>query len=266
MSELYTPFQPTLTKSGLLQLGLSIEAKAPCEALRGVVHSYLQIKADRRTPYPVLPDGTQAIYISPQGAMIGGALTETREVPLLQPGKYFGIWFYPGALRHLFALNLSEITGQFVDKEYFQCRAFFQLHSKIYDYEAFNDRASICERWVLGRYAKKQDTRFDYALSIIYQSFGGEKVGTIANKVGWSSRHLNRQFLEHTGLNTKVFSQIVRAQSLCKQLYFGSTGSMNAPLELAYYDQSHLIKEFKKYFNSTPGEFVNKYMSDFYNR
>lgn len=266
MDKFYRPFQPTLTQAGLHQLGLSMRAREPCEALKSIVHSYLQIKTERQTLYPVMPDGTQAIYISPQGAMIGGALTEARDVPLLQPGEYFGIWFYPGALRHLFAFNLSEISGQFVDNKYFHCRRFLSLHTEIYKYNDFYDRAAVCERWVLGRYFRKPPTGFDHALFIIYQSLGSERVGSIAEKVGWSSRHLNRQFLEHTGLSTKAFSQIIRAQSLCKQLYLMSTDSTKDSMELGYYDQSHLIKEFKKYFKLTPGDFINQYMSDFYNR
>lgn len=266
MNKLYSPFQPTLTRAGLHQLGLGMEAKGPCDALKGIVHSYLQINTERQTIYPIMPDGTQAIYMSPEGGMIGGALTEAREISLLQPGEYFGIWFCPGALRHLFDLNLSEIAGQFVDKEYFQCHRFSNLQSEVYEYKDFQDRVRICERWVLRRYSKKAVTRFDHALSIIYQSLGSERVGSIADKVGWSSRHLNRQFLLHTGLNTKEFSRIVRAQSFCQQLYLRSTNSIKNSLELGYYDQSHLIKEFKKYFNSTPGIFINQYMSDFYNR
>lgn len=266
MNKIYIPFQPTLTQAGLNQLGLRVITKGPCEALKGIVHSYLQIKAERQAPYPVMPDGTQAIYISPQGTMVGGAQTETRQLQLLQPGEYFGIWFYPGALRYLFDLNLSEISGQFVDEKYFQCHKFFQLHTEIYEYKGFSDRVSVCERWVLGRYSKKPVTSFDYALSIIYQSLGNERVGNIAAMVGWSPRHLNRQFLEYTGLSTKTFSQVIRAQNLCRQLYLSSKDSIKASLELGYYDQSHLIKEFRKYFNLTPGEFINKYMSDFYNQ
>jgi len=243
-----------------------MEAKDPCDALKGIVHLYLQIKAERKTPYPVMPDGTQAVYISPQCSMIGGALTEARDIPLLQPGEYFGIWFYPGALRHLFDLNLSEISGQIVDEKYFQCHSFLQLHNEIYKYKGFTERAGVCEKWLLNQYSQQPATRFDYALSLIYQSLGGERVGNIADKVGWSSRHLNRQFLNHTGLSTKAFSQVVRVQNLCKQLYLSSTDSLKVSLDLRYYDQPHLIKEFRKHFNLTPGEFINQYMSDFYNR
>jgi len=266
MNKFYSPFQPTLTQAGLHQLGLGMQTKEPCEALKGIVHSYLQITAEKQTLYPVMPDGTQAIYISPQGAMIGGAQIESRDIPLLQAGEYFGIWFYPGALRHLFFLNLSEISNQLVDEKYFQCPRFQRLYAEIYEYKDFYDRARVCESWVLGKFSRKPATGFDHALSIIYQSLGGERVVSIADKVGWSSRHLNRQFIEHTGLSTKAFSQIIRAQSLCKQLYLKPTNSMKVSMELGYYDQSHLIKEFKKYFKLTPSEFINQYMSDFYNR
>lgn len=141
-----------------------------------------------------------------------------------------------------------------------------RLHSEIYKYNDFYHRTRVCERWVLERYSSKQATGFDHALSIIYQSLGNERIRSIADKIGWSSRHLNRQFLEHTGLSTKVFSQIIRAQTLCKQLYLNANNSMNVSSELGYYDQSHLIKEFKKYFRFTPGEFISQCMSDFYNR
>jgi len=249
-----------------MAFGLTMEKMVPCDALTGKVHSYLQIKAERLTPYPVMPDGTQAIYISSQGIMIGGAQLEVQDVQLLGPGEYFGIWFYPGTLRYFFDLNLSEITGQFVDEQYLQCRHFSRLHIDIYRHKVFSERAKICEKWLLNRYSPKPATSFDNALHLIYQSFGGEKISQLANQVGWSSRHLNRQFLQHTGLSTKSFSQIVRVQNVARQLYLKKNKPLNAGLELGYYDQPHLIKEFKKHLMSTPGTFINRFMSDLYNR
>lgn len=265
MRKLFIPFQPTLTEAGLRQFGLTLQCSSPCEALKDKVHSYLQISAERPTPYPVMPDGTQAIYISSQGLMVGGAQLEARDVQLLEPGEYFGIWFYPGALRYFFDLNLNEISGQFVDEKYFQCHYFSRLHTEIYRHTAFIERANICESWLLSRYSYKSATKFDMALQLIYQSFGSEKVSQIAKKVDWSSRHLNRQFLQHTGLGTKSFSQIVRVQSVCKQLYLNPDISLSTALELGHFDQPHLIKEFKKYLISTPGNYFSRFMSDLYN-
>lgn len=265
MNKFYIPFQPTLTQAGLKQFGLTLLSTLSCEVLKGKVHSYLQIRADRPTPYPVIPDGTQAIYISPQGLMIGGAQQEAKDIPLLEPGEYFGIWFYPGALRYFFNLNLSEITGQFVDEKYFQCRYFSKLHTEIYRHANFVERVNVCNSWLLRQYSHKPTTKFDHALQLIYQSFGNEKISQIANKIGWSSRHLNREFLQHIGLSTKSFSQIVRVQSLCKRLYLNPNQPLSTGLELGYFDQAHLIKEFKKHLILTPSDFFSRFMSDLYN-
>ena len=266
MKNIYTPFQPTLTQPGLHRFELNLQIKQPLSIFNGVIHTLLQIETKKPTPYPVMPDGTQAVYISPQGTMIGGAQTEAIDIPLLQAGEYFGIWFFPGALRYFFNINLSEISNQFVDEKFFECNRFTQLHDEIYKHNTFNERANICEKWLLNQYSRQPQTSFDKALSVIYQNKGNERISQLANKVGWSSRHLNRQFLQHTGLNTKAFCQIIRSQHVCKQLFFSLTNKQDSSFELGYYDQSHLIKAFNKYFGSPPGIFFNRFMSDFYNR
>jgi AraC-like DNA-binding protein len=261
MKNIYRPFQTTLTKEGLRKFGLKLEYAEPGNTLKGIVRSYLQISCEYPTPYPVMPDGTQAIYMSPLGSMIGGALTETKDIHLFWPGEYFGIWFSPAGLRHFLKLNVSEITGQLVDSKYFGCRRFTRLHEQIYGCKNFSQRVELCRIWLMENYSKKPIPQFDNALSLIYLSSGNDRIESIADRVGWSSRHLNRIFLQHTGLSTKAFSSIVRAQNVCKQLYCQATDREKESVEFGYYDQAHLIKSFKKYFKSTP----SKFMSDFYN-
>lgn len=265
MNELYKPFQPTLTAAGLNHFGLDLEETPAGQILKSMVHSYLQIRAIKPTPYPVMPDGTQAVYISQHGSFIGGAQTQACDIPLLEPGDYFGIRFYPGALRNFFDLDLSEITDQFVDSHYFPCRLFSELHNTIYHYQQFHERAQVCEQWLLRHLKLRPVTQFDQALSLIYQSLGDLKVAQLADMVGWSSRHLNRLFQLNTGLSTKTFAQTIRIQHVCKQLYANPGNTLNSALDLGFYDQSHLIKEFKQYFLSTPSLFFDRFMSDFYN-
>lgn len=233
--------------------------------LEGAVYSYLQIKAERKTPYPVMPDGTQAVYISSNGSMIGGTQLEAIDVQLLEPGEYFGIWFYPGALRHFFKINLSEITGKFTDSKYFECSRFSQLHNELYTLKGFSKRADFYEHWLLRRYARNDSPNLERALSLIYQSAGRERVESIASKVGWSSRHLNRQFLQHVGVSIKAFSQIVRAQQVCKQVFVLPLGLKCKSFDPGYYDQPHLINDFNKHFKLPPGELFSRFMSDSYN-
>jgi len=261
MNYTYHPFQPTLTPSALVKFGFTLKTSSPNDLLKDTVHSFLQITSKTATPYPVMPDGTQAIYFSQNGAMIAGALHEAQDVQMLQAGDYFGIWFKPGALRHFFRLNLSEIAGQFVDSQYFQCASFSRLHDEIYRHSSFSQRMAVCEKWLLSRFIATPITKFDHALSLIYQSHGSAKIGVLADKVDWSSRHLNRQFLQHTGLSIKRFSEVIRVQSFCQQVHLNPTQSLETAFELGYYDQSHLIKSFKKQLKSTPSTFFHRFMS-----
>lgn len=266
MTEIYRPFQPTLTTAGLKRFALSLEQLPACAALGSVVHSYLQVTARHPTPYPIMPDGTQAIFISPYGSMIGGAQSRACDVQMLQAGDYFGIRFYPGTLRHFFSLDLSEITDQFVDNHYFPCRDFADLHNRLYRLSGFSERAQICEQWLLRRFKPQAITPFDHALSLIYQSFGNIKVSQLADRVGWSSRHLNRLFRLQTGLSTKVFAQTVRIQHVCRQLYVAPGDSLNTAHGLGFFDQPHLLNDYKKRLLSSPGLLFDRFMSDFYNQ
>jgi len=263
---LYQPFQPTLTAAGLQRLGISLEFTVASGVLRHAVHCYLQITTAKPIAYPVIPDGTQAVYIGPQNMMIGGAQSQAREIPILQAGEYFGIWFRPGALRYIFQLNLAEIANQFADSNYFPCQQFTRLADQIYQFHAFQQRALVCEHWLLRHFQERPLTPFDHALTLIYQSMGDIKIEHLANHTGWSSRHLNRQFHRHTGLSTKAFTQIIRFQHACKHLWHNPGEALSTALQSGYFDQAHLIRDYNRRLHSSPGAYHHRFMSDFSNR
>ncbi len=266
MKKLFKSFQPTITRTGLANFGITLKCSPPCDVLKGVVHSYLQIKTEKATPYPVIPDGTQSIFISTRGSVIGGAQLQTRDIQILEAGEYFGIRFYPGALRHFFRVDISEITSQYVGSEYLQCVFFRNLHEFIYQQNDYRKRVDICEHWLMGNFQPQAKSRFDQALCLIYQSSGNVQVKDLAKCVDWSSRHLSRSFQLHTGLNTKTFAKIIRIQHVCRQLYTRPNESLDSVLVLGFFDQSHLIKDFRKHLLSTPFSFSMRFMSDFYNQ
>lgn len=265
MNDLYRPFQPTLTEVGLRRFELSLKFSSACEILKGIIHSYLQVSVKKPTLYLIIPDGTQAVFISPHGSKIGGAQSQARDIQILQPGEYFGIRFCPGALRYFFDLNLFEITDQLVDNHYIPCRNFGELHNHLYHCQHFQERAYVCEQWLLQHFKPQPVTPFDQALSLIYQSIGNIKIAQLADRVGWSSRHLNRLFQLHTGLSTKTFAQVIRIQHICKQQFIYPSNTLNMALELGFFDQPHLIKDYQKRLLSPPNVFIDRFKSDFYN-
>ena len=214
MNKLYTPFQPLLTDSGLRSFELGILESSPSRQLRGVVHSYIQISAVKPTSYPMVPDGTQALFVGADGVMVSGGISQAIELQLPALGEYFGIRFYPGALRHLFNVDLNEISNQLVDSQFLGSPFIDQLHHHVYQYTDFQQRAQLCDQWLLRRLER--------------HPFG-------------------------------IFEQA------CRQLYVQPENSLEIAMNLGYFDQAHLLTDFKKRLSQSPAAFFNRYVSDFSN-
>jgi len=74
--------------------------------------------------------------------------------------------------------------------------------------------------------------------------------------MGYTRRHVDREFADNVGLSPKTIAGIVRFQ----RFYSGSLASLPQGLldqELYdfYYDQAHFIRQFKRFAGLPPGEF-----------
>lgn len=265
MSRLYQPFQPLLTAEGRKTFGLCVKEHAPCARLSGVVHSYLQVNVAKPTPYPMIPDGTQAIFISLDSLQIGGAQSQAAELQLRRPGDYLGIRFYPGALRHFFSLDLAEITNRFISGDDIRRVSLADLGHQAYRHTDFHQRARVCEAWLLRHFMPRPPNTLDRAMNLIYQFRGNLDVALLRQKLGVSERHLRRLFQQGTGLSTKAFAQIVRIQCACKLLLQNPAASMQVAGNLGFFDQAHLLKEYKQRLLANPGAIFDRFMSGFYN-
>lgn len=262
----FQPFQPTLAAHGLKKFALAIRTAEPCAALRPLVHSYLQVTASAPSVYPVIPDGTQALFLGPQGIRFGGAFSHTVDLYLGEKGEYFGIRFQAGALKHLkpfSRLSLLELQDQLIPADEVLPLGFDRLQQQVYEASQFSEKVSLCQSFFLRHYEPQPSGAFEQALACLIASNGNIQISELSRHIGCSSRHLNRLFCQYTGLNSKTFAQILRLQQVCKTLF---SGSANPPILLdGFFDQSHLHKEFSKRLFTTPRGFVGRFMSDFYN-
>ena len=69
----------------------------------------------------------------------------------------------------------------------------------------------------------------------------------MASESVWSGRQLQRVFLKETGLSPKRFAQLVRYQSLWRAALSPGFRVLDAVERFGYTDQSHLLREFKRF-------------------
>ncbi|MBL4583519.1 MAG: AraC family transcriptional regulator [Pseudomonadales bacterium] len=75
----------------------------------------------------------------------------------------------------------------------------------------------------------------------------------------------NRMFRQYAGLSTQSFCQTIRLQYACRWLYYEPQNTLNTAIELGYFDQAHLLNDYKKYLFKNPKVFSQRFKSDFYN-
>lgn len=263
----FSPFQPTLTSKGQSAFGLDVALHKPDTRLATEVFAFVNVTIRHATVYPIVPDATNMLLFSKCQQSFGGTQPSILEVPLtLVHGEYFGIWFYPGAMRRFFDVDIAESTGLVTDLDFLAGRKWATLGEQIYVHDQVEDRINLCERALM---RQRLDTplpcQFSAALEALYQSYGQCSVTSLAEHVGWSQRHLNRQFTLHTGLSVKAIAQTIRLNEYLKRCYQGALRPLDNGLDLGFYDHSHLIKTLKHHQFARLSDKAKCGMSSFYN-
>ncbi len=93
------------------------------------------------------------------------------------------------------------------------------------------------------------DGRKQKLFDLIYSSNGSLSVKELSDQVFWSSRQINRYFNEHFGISLKAYCNILRFKT---SLYHIKEGKLFPELNFA--DQTHFIKEIKRFSGVAPGE------------
>ncbi|MBN8226509.1 AraC family transcriptional regulator [Corallococcus macrosporus] len=83
------------------------------------------------------------------------------------------------------------------------------------------------------------------------------RVETVAEQLGVTARHLRRAFTENVGIGPKDFARTVRLQRAVKMTATSRDWGRIA-VDAGYYDQAHLIADFRELVGLTPGAFLKR--------
>ncbi|MFA8451940.1 MAG: hypothetical protein ACEPOW_14690 [Bacteroidales bacterium] len=84
---------------------------------------------------------------------------------------------------------------------------------------------------------------------LLYSVGGNIIVEEVSNQINWSTRQINRYLNKYLGVSLKTYLNIQK----CYSSYFHIRDGKLYP-ENEYFDQSHFIREIKKYTGKTPSE------------
>jgi len=96
------------------------------------------------------------------------------------------------------------------------------------------------------------------SINYIFQNYKDFKVKKLSERLNISTQYLERQFLEHIGISPKQFARVIRIRSLTE--YYKNNPSISLTdlsYKFGFFDQSHLIRDFKLVVNASPKKFLN---------
>jgi AraC-like DNA-binding protein len=95
------------------------------------------------------------------------------------------------------------------------------------------------------------------AWELLVASGGGIRVGTLADEVGWSRRHLSQRFDREFGLSPKEIARVVRFERSKVLIQRGRLPTLAAvAAHCGYYDQAHLTREWGELAGCSPSAWL----------
>ncbi len=171
----------------------------------------------------------------------------------------FGICFRPGGSYPFFKIPAHELVDQspdvsdlwgseghnFVDRIQNDC---LSTPSRI-------EAVSVYLLHLLRRNLK-DDAAINAALEVINRLKGRISVEELARCLGMSCRHLERKFKERIGMTPKQLCRSTRFKHAYKQIEASNRQNwVDVALTCGYYDQAHLINEFRYFTGTSPAEY-----------
>ncbi|HEX2466520.1 MAG TPA: AraC family transcriptional regulator [Thermoanaerobaculia bacterium] len=118
------------------------------------------------------------------------------------------------------------------------------------------------ERELLARAVRPlaSDPTLEFAVSAFDR---GATVAAVLSRIGGSSRRFLRAFAERVGLTPKRFERIRRFRRVVDSIELGRPVSWaQVALACGYYDQAHLINDFREFSGITPTEYAPRSYGD----
>jgi len=194
-------------------------------------------------------------------ALFSGTFLQAETLNLKPNTTYFGFKPYSNSGFRYQKIHLRDMVDTYTDFGYvfpFPDRLFEELLKA----ESFSEKANAFMRFAAEYLADDSyyPTLVDYLAVMLCSAQGSIGFSNMSQVFGYSERYCREKFKDCYGMSPKQYSDIIRFQNTLKTLFSGSGKDLcSLAFEGGYFDQSHLIHDFKRYTNMSPEKYLKRY-------
>lgn len=172
-----------------------------------------------------------------------------------------GIRFKPLGAWRVLGVDQNELTDQVVDLDALLGDGIHALRQRLLDQVDPEPAFALVEAWLLEAAARRPPPHYavGWALRRLEESGGDLPIQALSAELGYSRKQLAQLFKRQLGLAPKAVARVLR--------FSGALGRLRGleavhwdefALDCGYYDQSHMIREFKAFGGHAPAELLRR--------
>src|SRR5262245_34076426 len=212
----------------------------------------------------ILPDGCMELIfhrgepfrrfhqVQPRSFIVG-QMTAPVFVQASSRTEVLGIRFHPGGAYPFLAIPMRELAGQFVSICEIWNAFAAELEERVLTAPSLTGAIQIALAGLqrLLKPVPLESVRIRNLTALQIRRHGALSTRELADLAGIGERQLEREFNEVVGLTPKMFARILRFHSVFQSME-SSSRWVDIAFDCGYYDQSHLIADFRQFAGTTP--------------
>src|ERR1700733_3900127 len=245
--------------------GLKVSRHKPSPAVAHCIAYYWRVSWDLRGRQPhlqeTLPHPNIYLIFEDNRLTIAGVTTSKFTRILAEQGFAFGVKFKPGGFRPFLNYSASSMTDRIAPASDVFGADGDALEAALISSRGEDAMVAAVDAFFLRR-VPEPDENVDLADRLVNRILHEPQIRTVddpAARTGLNKRSVQRLFREYVGIPPKWVIRRYRLHELIERLEAGDP--LNWPglaLELGYFDQAHLINDFRAITGYSPADYQRR--------
>lgn len=158
-----------------------------------------------------------------------------------------------GALR-FFGFPAAEIASCMVALDEIADAGIDELRDRLAATRDWDSRLSLAEAFIRRRLgqAPMPAPEIAFAWNALLRSGGGIRIAALAERIGWSRKHLRTRFTDEFGISPKTAARMARFNRALGLAADSALPLAQVAAEAGYADQAHFSREFREFGGTSP--------------
>lgn len=197
-----------------------------------------------------------------ESTVIGGQLNTYYDLKVSGNISLFSIIFQPHGLSAFLDIPVQELYNQNVPLRFISKDEIHKIETRLFEANSFKERILMIESYFT-RQLEKNDLNYNYhrienSICKINKTKGLLSIDDLANDACYSRKQFERVFSGTTGISPRQFLKVIRFQhAIERKALDASLNLTDITYQCGYYDQAHMVNDFRQLSGMTPGQFFN---------